>query len=436
MLSTRHCIICLAVVAASQLVHADEAKVKKNANREGVYLSAPADDASYSLMGEFAGDITFAGNSAKRMGLQIRPVGGADFDALAYEGGLPGEMRLFNGSDGVSGGGDAKREIKVADAQAMHLIGRRNDNMLVLSGGPFAMFVDPAGCTLINPDGTKLGRLDRVVRSSPSLGAVPPEEAIILFDGKDTSNLQGATVTEDGLLAEGFVVKPMIQDFDMHLEFRLPYMPGFDDQKRSNSGIYIQSRYECQVLDSFAQRAKYNGLGSLYRFKAPDLAMGLPPLTWQTYDIRFTSPRYNSDGSKFSDAVVSSWVNGVKVQDQVTLPAPTGAGKDEAPIMLPINVQDHSDPVRYRNMWMIDRGLLQVDFPIEGNGEPAASDSEPVKEAPKAATETVDSDTEKAEVENPAVKPEADATESAESKSGDATNSEPHATSSSARSRL
>ena len=256
----------------------------------------------------------------------------------------------------------------------MRLVGRRSDDMLVLSGGPFAIFVDPQGCTLISSTGEKLGRLDRVQRTSPTMWSAPPEGSIVLFDGTNTQHLENAVVGENGLLSEGFTIKPMIQDFDLHVEFRLPYMPGFDDQKRGNSGIYIHSRYECQVLDSFAQEPKFNHLGSLYRFKAPDVNMAFPPLSWQTYDIRFTSPRYNADGSKFSDARVTSWVNGVKVQDDVSLSSPTGNGKDEEPLQLPIHFQNHNDPIRFRNLWMVDRGLVQADFPVEGTGEPAATE--------------------------------------------------------------
>ncbi len=92
--------------------------------------------------------------------------------------------------------------------------------------------------------------------------------------------------------------------------------------------------------------------------------MCLPPLVWQTYDIQFTAPRWASDGSKIRDAHVTAWVNGTKVQDNVALPNKTGAGAEEAPTLLPIRLQDHRDPVRYRNVWIIDRGLATGNFPI------------------------------------------------------------------------
>ena len=341
--------------------------------REGVYVSAPSADKSFRLLGEFAGEISGSDSSdqpPRTIGLQLRPVSGTDFDAMILEGGLPGVGATFiDPGDGAQPIGDRK-------PTPMRLVGRRNGDVLVLSGGPFAIFVDPGGCTLIDPSGKNIGRLDRVVRTSPSLAARPPKGAIVLFgmpgegaknaDGKKNDHLVGATVTEDGLLEEGFTIKPMIQDFDLHVEFRLPYMPRADGQKRGNSGIYIHSRYECQVLDSFAKVSEFSDLGAIYRFKAPRINMALPPLSWQTYDIRFTAARFNSDGSKFSDARLTSWVNGVKVQDDVSLPSQTGHGKLEEPILLPTHIQDHGDPVRYRNLWIIDRGLVQATFPVTG----------------------------------------------------------------------
>jgi hypothetical protein len=126
----------------------------------------------------------------------------------------------------------------------------------------------------------------------------------------------------------------------------------------------LQSRYECQVLDSFGLDRLANGLGSLYRFKKPDVNMALPPLNWQTYDVQFTAPRWAADGSKVRNARITSWINGVKVQDDVELPNKTGAGEQEEPVLLPIRLQDHGDPVRFRNIWLVDRGLARGEFPV------------------------------------------------------------------------
>src|SRR5262249_34742326 len=80
--------------------------------------------------------------------------------------------------------------------------------------------------------------------------------------------------------------------FRLHLEYRTPYMPTARDQARGNSGVYIQRRYEVQILDSFGLDGAFNEAGSLYRQTPPDLNMAFPPLTWQTYDIWFTPPQF------------------------------------------------------------------------------------------------------------------------------------------------
>ncbi|TWU60119.1 hypothetical protein Poly51_03930 [Rubripirellula tenax] len=314
-----------------------------------VHTEPPTDDANYPLLGEFVGEITVSEGKTERIGLQIRPVGGDNFDALSFTGGLPGQ-ETFGG-------------------KPMRLIGRRSGDTVILSGGPWAIFVSAEGCTLVDREGTKLGKLERTERVSPTMGAPAPEGATVLFDGTNVDQFSKASMTDDGLLMQGADVKPMFQDFNLHVEFRLPYMPEASDQSRGNSGLYLQSRYECQVLDSFAQDAVFNGCGALYRFKQPDFNMCLPPLVWQTYDIEFTAPRWASDGSKLRGAHISSWLNGVKVQDNVELASQTGHGQEEQPSLLPIKLQDHGDPVRFRNVWVIDRGLTTVTFPIEPTKE-------------------------------------------------------------------
>lgn len=304
----------------------------------------PADDANYDLLGEYLGSINQAGQVSP-IGLQIRPIGGDRFEALQFTGGVPGA-----GADTES---------------VLQLVGNRFGKSLILSGGPWAIFVDGQECSIVSPDGKKLGSLQRVERSSPTMGALPPEGATVLFDGSSTENFTVAETTADGLLRQGADVKPMFQDFNLHVEFRLPYMPDEDDQARGNSGCYLQSRYEVQVLDSFAQLPVFNGCSSLYRTKSPDVNMCFPPLRWQTYDIIFTAPRWGADGKKLRNARITVWHNGVKTQDDVELENKTGAGKPEEPTLLPIRFQNHKDPVRFRNIWIVDRGLATGQFPVQ-----------------------------------------------------------------------
>ncbi len=226
------------------------------------------------------------------------------------------------------------------------------------------MIVEKDHCLLVDRKGNKIGKLNRMQRSSPSMGAVPPEDAVVLFNGKNIDQFTNAQMTKDGLLMEGADLKPMFQDFNLHVEFQIPYMPKAKGQGRGNSGLYLQSRYECQVLDSFGLDRLQDGLGSLYRFKKPDVNMALPPLTWQTYDVQFTAPRWAADGSKVRNARITAWINGVKVQDNVELPNKTGAGEQEEPVLLPTKFQNHGDPVRFRNVWLVDRGLATGKFPV------------------------------------------------------------------------
>lgn len=329
--------------AVAQEKKKNEAKPPSKPGKGPAYVSPPKDDDNFPLMGEFLGQITDS-NGKQRLALQIRPIAGDRFVAMAYRGGLPGQPQ-FEGDE-------------------MQLIGLRSAENLILSGGPWAIFVDPKGCTLVSQQGKKLGRLKRIHRVSPTLGATPPEGAIVLFDGENVDNLNNAKLTPNGLLQQGAGIRPMIQDFNLHVEFRLPYMPMADGQSRGNSGLYLQSRYECQILDSFGTEKLFNGHGALYRTKAPDVNMAFPPLSWQTYDVHFTAPRWASDGTKVRNAHITSWVNGVKVQDNVSLPNKTGAGKEEQPTLSPMHIQDHGDPVRFQNVWIVDRGIVTADFPV------------------------------------------------------------------------
>ncbi len=350
------------LAAVPLLAHTPPATAQEG--EESAFTEPPADDPDFALLGEFAGPIQVGENEFQAVGLQVRPLGDGSFEAISYRGGLPGQ--------------------EGHQSETVQLIGRRAGDVIVLSGQPFAIFVHPDHCVIVDPEGERLGRLERIERQSPTLGAQPPEDAVVIFDGNDTDQFTSAEMTSDGLLTEGGEIKPMFQDFNLHLEYRIPYMPVALGQGRGNSGVYLQSRYECQVLDSFATERQINGHGSLYRFRKPDVNMSFPPLVWQTYDIEFTAPRWAADGSKIRNARVTVWVNGVKVHDDVELSDTTGAGKDEEPVLLPTRLQDHGNPVRFRNVWVIDRGLSAgVEFPVyppEDEPEPKDKD-EPDEEA-------------------------------------------------------
>ncbi|MFG2304094.1 family 16 glycoside hydrolase [Actinacidiphila glaucinigra] len=148
--------------------------------------------------------------------------------------------------------------------------------------------------------------------------------------------------------------KQAFGDFRLHAEFRVPKLP--DDvtgQDRGNSGIYLQDRYELQILDSFgvAQLAS-NEAASIYNKKAADLNAATAPETWQTYDIVFRAARFDAEGDKTDDARITVVWNGRKVHDDVAVDGPTGGGDAESAAAGAIRLQDHGNKVRFRNLWI------------------------------------------------------------------------------------
>ncbi len=196
----------------------------------------------------------------------------------------------------------------------------------------------------------------------------PPSDAIVLFDGKDLSHWQGSRGRPAGWTVEGgaMVIKPgagairtrdEFGDCQLHLEFASPVPPRDRDQGRGNSGVMFFGRYEIQVLDCFDNATYADGhAAAIYGQYPPLVNASRPPGQWQTYDIIFTAPRFKADRSLESPAYVTMLHNGVLVHNHT---APIGAmayravGKyaphgPKGPILL----QDHGNPVRFRNIWV------------------------------------------------------------------------------------
>jgi len=296
-------------------------------------------DDDYAIQGEYSGRLvknTMSGPQSKKFGLQVVAQGGGEFIAKLYAGGLPG-----SGWD---------RETKY------DLAGRRGESGVELTGDQLRVIISGGQARLASAEQQLVGQLLKVHRQSPTLGKKPPRGAVVIFDGEETEHLKGAKITEDGLLQEGVELTYLAEDFQLHLEFRLPYMPYARGQGRANSGVYLHKRYEVQVLDSFGLEGAFNEAGALYREHKPLVNMCLPPLKWQTYDIAFRAPRLDDDGNKVENARVTVLLNGVPVQKHLELATATGGGKrvGEGPNPLPINIQNHGNPVRFRNIWMVD----------------------------------------------------------------------------------
>jgi hypothetical protein len=143
-------------------------------------------------------------------------------------------------------------------------------------------------------------------------------------------------------------------DQQLHVEFMTPDMPREVGQGKGNSGVYVQSRYEVQVLDSFGLESGMGDCAAIYGVAVPTRNACRPAERWQSYDIRFRAPRFDEAGVKVEDARMSVWHNGVRVHDDVVVPGPTAASAfgDEQP-RGPLMLQDHGNPVRYRNIWVL-----------------------------------------------------------------------------------
>jgi hypothetical protein len=194
----------------------------------------------------------------------------------------------------------------------------------------------------------------------------PPDGAVVLFDGKsldgwvtlkDRSKPEWKLVDDGAMEVHGgniITEKTFDGHFKLHVEFRVPYMPKATGQARGNSGVYVQGRYEVQVLDSYGLESKDNDCGAIYEVSAPLVNACKAPTVWQSYDIDFRAPKCEN-GKKVDPARMTVYQNGVKIQDDVKIPVDNtraGAGGDPCqpgPIML----QDHGNPIQFRNVWLL-----------------------------------------------------------------------------------
>ncbi|MDB5388793.1 MAG: petJ, partial [Planctomycetaceae bacterium] len=271
-----------------------------------------AADPDFAIQGEYTGP---------NVGVQVIALGKGTFTATIYKGGLPG-----------AGWNERDRNEDENDAAGIQ--------QLVQSL-----------------------KLKKTERFSPTLGLKAPAGSVVVFDGTpETLQKQwkaGAKVTAEGLLMPGCASSQNFTDFSLHIEFQLPFMPEARGQGRGNSGIYCQGRFETQMLDSFGLLGKDNECGGLYSIKAPDINMCLPPLSWQTYDLDFTATRWGEKGIA-APARITVRHNGVVIHRDVELPQTVTANAAPGTIEAgPILLQDHGNPVRYRNIWLVPRNAEQ-----------------------------------------------------------------------------
>ncbi len=322
-------------------------------------------DPDFTVQGEYEGDAKTS-EVADKVGIQVVSEGEGRFRAVAYRGGLPGA------------GWNGKRPDPVPAV-------RENGKVVIKDEkGAILGYITDGTITLAAPAS---GTLKKVERRSPTLRVKPPEGAVVLFGGPDD-----VAKWDRGRLAElsdgkflsvrgkggDIRTKQAFGSFTAHVEFRLAWMPNSRGQGRSNSGVYAQDRYEIQVLDSFGLSGENNECGGIYTQHKPLVNMCYPPVQWQTFDIEFTaarydrlsalaavlgSPAYNTTftlpqfegNKKTTNARLTVRHNGVVIHDNVELPKECPGGRPEDPSPGALRLQDHGDPVVYRNVWVVEK---------------------------------------------------------------------------------
>lgn len=198
---------------------------------------------------------------------------------------------------------------------------------------------------------------------TPGTNGSAPSDAIVLFDGTDLSAWKGADggpakwKIEDGVLVMNggnILTREEFGDVQLHIEWATPTKIEGEGQGRGNSGVYLQGRYEIQVLDSYENKTNPKGqAGAFYGHNAPLVNASRKPGEWQTYDIIFRAPKPGPDG-KVIPGSFTVLHNGVLVQDHIPVKGEATAAAQFSGVALkgPLLLQDHSNPVRFRNIWV------------------------------------------------------------------------------------
>ena len=324
-----YCVIALLGVASTAQA-ADDNKPKVWTDPE----VALKEDPDFAIQGEYGR--TSAGAPA---GVQVISLGNGQFDGYLLQDGLPGLGWTREKTRSVLKG--------VREGDKINFTSVDKKIVATIAGGKLL---------LTGEDGRK-STLPHIERTSSTLGAKPPKEAIVLFDGSSAEQWENGKCENGVLLATGCTSKQRFGDYTLHLEFRTPYMPFARGQGRGNSGVYHSGRWETQVLDSFGLEAKDNECGGIYSVSKPRLNMCLPPLSWQTYDVDFTAAKFDANGKRIAWPRITVKLNGVLVHEDLELTKDyTTAAPITQPLVNPegpVYLQNHGNPVVYRNIWIV-----------------------------------------------------------------------------------
>lgn len=287
----------------------------------------------FKIQGEYVGEDA----DGNKWGSQVIALGEGKFHIVGFRGGLPG-AGWKRGDEKLEGDG------KLND-----------DGSAVFEGVDNATVTVKDGAMVVKSDGDVVAELKKVQRESPTLGAEPPKGALVLFNGESVDQWESGQLVEEKYLgATNVFTKKKFGDHKLHIEFRTPFMAAARGQGRGNSGVYVQSRYEVQVLDSFGLDGADNECGGIYKVSKPIVNACLPPLSWQTYDIDFTAAKYDDSGKKTENARVTVVHNGITIHDNLELPGNTPGRHGEGPEKDAIFLQNHGNPVVFRNIWVIE----------------------------------------------------------------------------------
>ena len=333
-----------------------------SAAAQGLWIDPkdPTLTADFKIQGEYLGELSCGCD----FGAQVIALGGGQLQAILCPGGLPADEREPGDKRTLLAG-------KLMGAKAVFTSAEGNRRYLDRSAAKFSATIGfpPAGHKtaratiakgrMTGQYGKRTFELKRIQRQSPTIGAKPPKDAVVLFNGTNSDAWIGGRVDAKTKLlntdGRDIKTKRSFQNYTMHVEFLLPFKPAARGQGRGNSGFYQVDHYEVQILDSFGLEGKHNECGGIYSKLDSKINACLPPLQWQTYHVEFTNA-VMKNGGKIKNARISVKLNGIIIHDNAEITGKTGGarpGLEGTPG--PIKLQGHGNPLQFRNVWIVER---------------------------------------------------------------------------------